>query len=141
MSCYSALSLQQSFKIAIQLFLPAHGSSGYASTYADLWCSNSGSHLPCEFCLLLGARNGRFSGCLVFVVCLIKTASKFLHIGAETGNSLHLFLGGKLTFIQEEYRIHECYCSVRPCVYEITDFQLIDTGLLPSDVVLSSEGN
>ena len=34
-------------------------------------------------------------------VCLIKTASKFLHIGADTGNSLHLFLGGKLTFIQE----------------------------------------
>lgn len=35
-------------------------------------------------------------------VSLIKIASKFLHIGAETGNSLHLFLeGGKLTFLQE----------------------------------------
>lgn len=65
-SYYSALSLQQFFKIAIQLLLPAHGSSGY-STHADLWCCNSGCLLPCEFCLLLGARHCRFSVWLVFV--------------------------------------------------------------------------
>ena len=52
------------------------------------------------FCEVQEMVDFQFVWFLLFV-CLIKTASKFLHIGADTGNSLHLFLGGKLTFIQE----------------------------------------
>lgn len=85
-----------------------------------LFSPESGWHLPCESCL--SVRNHRFSVCpVLFVYLFLRTEGQLsspLHVGAEIGNILDLFLERQELLFLSWVIAGSC----KPCLYEQWQF-------------------